>query len=85
MARLASENNGKKWELYLNGILIYCWTVKVAQKSVQLLDFYYCEELVGQSGTNWKLLFSSSLAERVMEEEYQGDKIWVSHNIMFAF
>lgn len=45
--------------------------------------FYCCEELVDEN--NWKLLLSPSVAERVMEEKHQGDKIWVSHNIMFTF
>lgn len=39
LTRPTSDSNGKKQEMDLNGISIYCWTVKVAQKSVQLLDF----------------------------------------------
>lgn len=42
---------------------MYCWTVNSAQKFVQLFDFYCCEELIGQNGTNWELLFSPSEGE----------------------
>lgn len=76
---------GKKWEIYLNGILIYWLDCESGTEICVTPYFYCCEELVGQNGTNWQLLFSPSLAERVMEEEYQGDNILVSHNIMFTF
>lgn len=68
--------NRSKWDFN-------SWTVKVAQKSVQLLDFTVVKNQLVE--VTKKLLLNPSVAEMVMEEEYQGDKIWVNHNIMFTF